>query len=78
MQADEELIDITDDQYFSDLMRGKCFPSATELYAICDMEQVHVKVLDDTHKTEFTYRCSGAAEDILHLVKLDDYFAVRM
>jgi hypothetical protein len=78
MQADEELIDITDEQYFSDLMTGKFFPGATKLYSICDMEQVHVKVFNDTNKSEFTYRCSGAAEDTLHLVKLDDYFAVRM
>jgi hypothetical protein len=78
MQADEELADITDAKYFTDLMNGKVFPGATELYAIFDMEQVHVRVFDNIKKTEFTYRCTGAVDDMLQLVKVDDYFLVGM
>jgi hypothetical protein len=44
------LADITDAKYFIDLMKRKVVPGAIELYAICDMEQVHVRVFDASGK----------------------------
>jgi hypothetical protein len=72
------LEDITDAEYFRNLMNEKICPGATELYAVCDLEQVNVKVFDDIAKTEFTYRCTGVPKDVIHLVKVDDYFLIRM
>jgi hypothetical protein len=78
MQADPELEDIMDAKYFRNLMNKKICPDAKELYAVCDLEQVDVKVFDNIVKTEFTYRYTGVPKDVIHLVKMDIYFLVRM